>query len=432
MNQIRIVFLSLLASAMLFTTGCKDDDDANALELLSILANGSDLMTGAAVSKDLNAGAAATDVPLDAVITITFDRAVDGATVADNINLTEAGTDVDFDHTHNGAVVTITPDEDFAKGTVYTLSIGNGVKGEDGGSFTAVTRTFTTAGRADVTPPQEGNQVAYWNFDGNANSSDGANNGTEISMTYGVDRLGDQNSAAVFDGDASLIEVPNGDVLISESMSISYWIFVDSVGHFDASGTGHSGHFVMGVGDLYGFFIEVTGGVNGMKLTGRYKKADGTTTVNDFWFDANGQTGANGGWEAVEHEVDWSSSGGLAARLAQKWAHVVWVYDAATNKRHLYINGELVETDNLNIPAGLADVTGLTFDPAAGAPDVIGDALAIGYNHDRTTTHWDNEPWGDYDLPTSNHLKGMLDDLRIWNSALTASEVEDLYGAEKP
>jgi len=42
------------------------------------------------------------------------------------------------------------------------------------------------------------------------------------------------------------------------------------------------------------------------------------------------------------------------------------------------------------------------------------------------------DTWADPSDPTNNHYKGLMDDLRIWKAALTATEITALYAAEKP
>ena len=431
MKQFKIFLFALAAFGLMLTQACKDDDPG-ALAIASIVANGTDLMTGSATSVDLNGTTSATDVPLDAVITVTFDKAVDASTVnSTSVSLSSGSNAVSASVSAVGSAITVTPDADFERGKDYTLSLAATIKADDGGSFTAITRTFTAAGRADVVPPQEANQVGYWPFNGNANSSDGTQNGVETGVSYGVDRLGNVGSAAAFDGDVSLIEIPNGDQLLNPSTTVSYWIMIDTNGHYNVAGNGLAGHFVLGIGNTSGGFSEIFGSLSGMKMTWRYERMDGTTVANDFFFNGDGMDANNGGWVGVEYEVDLTGSGGLGALLQGKWAHLVWVYDAAVNKRHLYINGTLMETDNLGNTTGLADLVGLKFDDSGAGTDVIGKALAIGFVHDRTTTTWSDTDWGDYAKPGANHFKGMFDDLRVWKVALTASEVMELYNKEK-
>ncbi|MBI5917265.1 MAG: Ig-like domain-containing protein [Bacteroidetes bacterium] len=429
MNQIKIAVLSLFAAGLLFLAGCKDEE-AKEMNLLSIVANGTDL-SGAAVEKDLNGAVAAEDVPLTAVLTVTFDKPVQHESVEANVTLTQNGTAVSYTHTHSGNAIIITPDADLLQGTTYTLAMAGGLKAEDGGKFFAVSREFETEGHGEVMPPQAANMTGYWKLDGNANSADDTQNGEEVGTSYGNDRFDFANTAAIFDGDVSLIEIPDGDQLLTQSMTLSFWLKVNPVGHLNAAGTGPAGHFVMGVGDLYGFFIEIYGDFSAMKFTANYKKANGTGIVNDFFFNGDGGSAGNGGWVAIDFETNLTPIGGLNGLLNDKWAQMVVVYDASKRKRHLFINGDLMETDNLNNAPGLEDVTGLFFDDS-NIGETIGNSLALGFNHDRSSTHWNGETWGNYDEPGSNHFKGMMDDLRFWNVALTSSEVMALYAAEKP
>ncbi|MEZ4771803.1 MAG: LamG-like jellyroll fold domain-containing protein [Bacteroidia bacterium] len=424
MKRLSYVFFMVLISGLVLISGCKDKD----LELLTITgikADGTDLQSGSDVSIDLNGAAAAVDVPLDAKIIVTFSRDVDAATVVSaNFQLAKGTDMVTSSVSLAGAVVTISPDAAFDRGQVYTLTLGSGIMAADGGMFNQATRTFNSAGRAEVVPPQSASQKAFWKFDGSSLDGVGSYNGTDVAVDYGEDRFGNQGSAAYFDGDASIIEIPNGDQLLTNNWTVSFWIRLDSVGHV-------GGHFVMGVGDLYGFFVEIQKPMSALKHTGRYQKSDATTTVNDFFINADGKSGDNGGWVGVEYEKDLSTTGGMGALLDRKWAHMVFVYDGSTNKRHFYINGELIETDNLaNVP-GLDLITGLTFDDSGAGTDVIGKGLAFGFNHDRTTTHWSNEPWGNYNNVDANHFKGALDDTRIFSAALSGTDVLELYNAEK-
>jgi hypothetical protein len=64
-------------------------------------------------------------------------------------------------------------------------------------------------------------------------------------------------------------------------------------------------------------------------------------------------------------------------------------------------------------------------------PDVV-NKLAFGFIQSRDGTLWSTEPWGNYDLPTANHFKGQLDDVRIFHKAITAEEVSLMYESEKP
>lgn len=433
MKLVKISGYCILTVILLFMTGCEDDPVVpDALNVLSITATGTDLMTGTSTDKDLNAATAASDVPLDAVIKVSFNKAVDASTVnTSSISLSSSAGAVSISVSAAGSDINISHTESFERGIEYTLVLASTLKGDDGGAFSEISRSFKSAGRAASDPPNSSAQTAYFPLNGNANAAVGSNNGTESGVTYTSDRFGNQESAALFDGDVSLIEVPNGDQLLTPSFTLSYWMYIDSSGHKNFAGTGNAGHFAMGIGDVYGFFIEVQGSLGGMKMTGRYSKSDGTTTVNDFFFNGDGKDANNGGWVGVEFEKDISSTGGLGAIIDQSWTHVIWTYDASTNKRSLYLNGELMETDNFGNTTGLADVTGHTYDDSDAGSDVIGKSLAFGFNHDQQTTHWSDTNWGDYRKPGANHLKGALDDIRFFSASFSESDALELYNAEK-
>ena len=430
--KFRYVFILLGIFAVLSSCDNDDDDTIVNVTISGITAAGTDLMTGNATTVDLNGATSAVDVPLDAVITITFSKEVDAATATSaNISLSQSGTNITTTVDVAASVVTITPSAELERGLVYDLSLSAAIAATDGGAFTAIDRSFTAAGKAGIVPPNDVDQTAYFGFNGNSNSTVGNFQGSAIAVEFREDRFGNQESAAYFDGDVSLIEVPNGDQLMTQSMTISYWMKIDTTDHLNTPGTGLAGHFVMGIGDVYGFFIEVTSNLQGIKKTARYTRDDGTTTANDFFINADGKDGMNGGWVGVEFEKDLTSSGGFAPILQDQWVHILFTWDHTSLKRSFYLNGELIETDNFNLTTGLLNITGMTFDDSDAGTDIIGKSLAFGFNHDQATTHWDDTNWGDYDKPGANHFKGALDDVRFFSTSFNQAEVTDLYNAER-
>ncbi len=62
-------------------------------------------------------------------------------------------------------------------------------------------------------------------------------------------------------------------------------------------------------------------------------------------------------------------------------------------------------------------------------PDNVNE-LAFGFIQSRAGTMWDNEGWGGYDFPTSQHFKGYLDEVRIFHKTLSAQEIDLMYNSE--
>lgn len=432
MKTTKLLCFLLMIGGMATFMSCGSDDPIPELTITAIVAEGTDLQSGTAVSIDLNGANAAEEVPLDAVIKATFSADVDPATATSaNIQLLVGTTEVTSTVSVSGAVVTLTPATDLERGTSYSLSVSAAVTGTDGNAFTAASRTFMSAGRNVIAPPAGANQLAHFLFDGNSESVSGTyDSDFETGVVYVEDRFGNVNSAALFDGNTSLIEVPNGNNLLGEKFTVSYWAKVDTLDHANANGDGNAGHFVMGVGGGAGFYIETNGSANTFAFNAHYTKVDGTTGGNGMFVNADGKNRDNGGWIGIEFENDLGSDG-LKSLFAQKWAHIVMTYDGSVNKRSLYVNGVLMETDDLEMPTGTLDFNGLTFNADAETGVVFGSKLAFGFAFDRETTKWNTTGFGDYTSTTSNHFKGCLDDVRFFDTAFSLTDVTELYNAEK-
>lgn len=417
-----LMMLALFAGATVFI-GCSDDEGPGALELVSISATGTDVISGDATEVDLNGATAASGVPIDPTVTITFSREVDAATVTSSAVSIDG---VDADVSASGAVVTVTPSAELNRGTDYTLSIG-AIAAEDGGEFMATSRSFTTGGQAPVTPPNADAQVAYWSFDGDDTEESGTYNAdSRTNITYVADRFGQAESSASFDGDASMIQVPGADALMeTDDFTLSFWIKSDGS---DVNDNGETrGQFVMGLGAWHGFQFEIFGNYGGLKLASTYELDDGTYGVQDLWWSTTG----NLGWQGWTFDQDVSESGGLAAIIKDKWAHVIVSYDAATKIGAIYINGELRKSQDFNLYGEdhpLFRAVGVAYN---GNP-APGNKLAFGFiqgSENRVVgDDWANPSFSE----DNNFFKGEMDDVRVFHASFSADDVADLYNAEKP
>lgn len=400
---------------------CKKDDPT-AFTLTSLTAGG----------VDLNGATSASGVPTDGDIIATFSTAVDGSTAnSSNITLIRQydSSPITVTVTTSGSTVTISPDAPLGNGSLYELSMA-GLKSSDGQSLTTVTRTFTTDG---IFAPA--GAIAFWNFEDNADDLvSGAYNSVGVTdVAYVTGRNTNAGKAASFNGTTSLIQIPNAATLENTSnFSLSFWILGDTLGHTNASG-GLKGNFVMGAGFFRGFEIEMGGKFDWCKLGASYSYTGGVTptAANDFFFNGDGMSKDNGGWQGIVYEKDLTSSGGVTGLVQGKWAHIVITYEGATRLRSMYINGELMETDNFNLwPAGdpFVTATGLMFEP--GATD-LGPNFVFGFASDPSTTFWADTDFGDYAKPEANHFKGMLDDVLIYHQVISQEEITLMYNSGK-
>lgn len=410
------LLMSLLAFSVAFVS-CGDDDEDPPVDptLVSLTAGGI----------DLNGASSPTDVPQDATIVATFASAIDAAT-ANSSTITMVrnydDTDVPVTVTTSGSTVTVTP-TGLISGAQYTLSFGSGIMSTQGEDVAAFTRTFTTEG--SFTP--EG-QVAYWNFEGDATDQVGSYDAAaEVDIVYEDSHNANAGQAATFNGNTSIIEVPNGDNLMNtDEFTLSFWVKTNSEGHVNAVGD-PAGHFVMGLGAFYGFQFEIPADYGFLKIPVWIELSDGTTRGGgDLFWNGDGMTRDNGGWQGTT----FNDEEDISTIAKDQWMHVAFVFNGTEKTRAMYVNGDMRIRHDYNLwPDDATEklVTGMMW--GGTEPEVLPE-LAFGFVHSRGGTLWDAEPWGGYDNETANHFKGQLDDIRIFHEALTEQEVELMYNSE--
>jgi hypothetical protein len=413
-KQIFAISSLLISAALLIgVISCKKDEEKVTFVL-------SGLSAGAI---NLNGATPPTDVPVDASITASFSVAVKASTATSaNITLTRIydQASIDLTITVSGSTVTINPTDNLGNGAMFELSV-SGLQSTDDQSLAAFTRSFTTIGT--FVPA---GQIAHWGFEDNANDDVGTYNPSAtgvVDITYVDSRNAAAGKAASFNGTTSIIEIPNGDLLIdTDDFTISFWVKTNS-----ADKT--SGHFVIGLGAFYGIQFEIFGAYDGAKFAIQYELEDGSTTAEDMWFPANAQDNTNGGWQGWDYAKAITSDE-MIAMLKDTWLHVVYTYNSAEKQGILYYNGEKMKSFDFDLwPDGDPKRTVVGLKYGGVEPDVVNE-LAFGFIQSRAGTMWDNETWGGYDFPEANHFKGLLDDIRIYNSILTAQEVSLMYASE--
>jgi hypothetical protein len=220
--------------------------------------------------------------------------------------------------------------------------------------------------------------VAHYPFNGNANDSSG--NGINASINKGIptsDRLGNPNSAYKFGGDSNTyIQIPHDNKLnLSGSKSISLWVKVDTIPNQQFP----SLLLKEGTADFYPTFAIQLNNDNGYALKDRFKFG---------FFFGNGST--NKLLSVQASYVDTTYKG--------KWLHIVATYSTVSGYQKVYLNGALSDSTYIG------SYTSATSN----------SLLQIG----RGTSY------GNF---SNNYFKGSLDDIRIYDDALSASQVSDIY-----
>jgi hypothetical protein len=422
-----VLFSSLFIAVALLVgvASCKKKSDSTSFTLSSLVA----LLPGGNI--DLNAAASASNVPSNPTIVATFSQSVN-ATSATSSNVTLLRDwdkkDIPLTVTTSGAKVTIVPNEELGNGALFTLTFP-AISSSDGQSLSGFVRTFSTVGTFVPT-----GQIAYWNFEDNANDQVGTFNADSlINITYTASYKPEAGKAATFDGTTSIIEIPNADQLTNTpELTLGFWLKTNSVGHVDANGD-PKGHFVIGLGAFYGFEFEIQPSYAECKVGATYNCGSPATNSHDLTFNGDGLYNNNPlGWKACTFckLLSPTPAEGMVALIKDKWVNVVFVFNGPTKVATMYINGEMMKEEDFNLAdPTLNAATGLIW--SGSAPDVY-PRLAFGFIKSRQGTLWATQPWGGYTLPTSNHFGGQLDDVRIFHRALTATEIDLMYASEKP
>jgi hypothetical protein len=403
------LFSSMLFAVIAFSlllSSCKKEPEPLALE---------SLMAG---TIDLNGATSPGNVPVSPTIVATFNVNVDPATAtASTITMVQDYDDapVTLTITVSGKTITIVPQNSLGTGALYQLSFGAGLMSTDGTAITAFQRTFTTEGTF-----APAGAIAHFTFEDNANDIIGSYDPAVsdiIDITYTASRNAAAGKAATFNGSTSLIEIPNGDLIMNtSSFTVAFWMKTNST---DKT----SGHFVIGLAGWYGFQYEVFGGYDGSKFAFQYEHATGSAS-EDMWFPAL----ADLGWQGWTYAKSLTAAE-MTALLKDTWINIVYTYNAPVKVGTLYFNGVKMKSFDFNLwPDGDAKrgVVGLKYAGLA-----AGNHLAFGFiqgRNNRTIT----DEWADYSLPGNNHFKGQLDDIRFWHKALTETEIDLMYNSEKP
>ncbi|MCX6185882.1 MAG: T9SS type A sorting domain-containing protein [Bacteroidetes bacterium] len=219
--------------------------------------------------------------------------------------------------------------------------------------------------------------IAWYPFNGNANDESGnGNNGTNNGATLTIDRFGNAAKAYSFNGTNNRIDLPlnlNGSLINLTQASISGFIKVTSGG----GGGIFSNWKAYPLTDPFGFNTGIS---SNLKISGGNCAGVGVTEHNPI--------------------------------VSNVWTHFAIVFDGnnlgALNRMKIYINGVQVQSDS-----GSAGYNGIY-----SVVDNIGNQAT-------------NTAFGAWysQFGWVGYFSGIMDDIGIWNRALTQAEITKLYGS---
>jgi hypothetical protein len=261
-----------------------------------------------------------------------------------------------------------------------------------------------------VTPIAAASLVAYWKFNGNANDSSGnGHNGTleacppavggvGLITTTGVqpgpvpnlvnDRFGNANSAYHFSNGGN-IDVPYSPAFNPAAISISLWVRQDTAGRID------------GVDNCYMISLSRWNGWKFQTQPDRpfFTYQLDTTAVGTTYFNQDA---------GVAMTIGTTVGAG-------PWNHLVVTYDGVGTES-FYINGVLTKTWVAPAVRGAMIPISPTYDLAIGS-----DLTNSAYSYSSTAPNY---------IEYGGYWTGDMDDVMIYNIALTAAQVTQIYNQQ--
>jgi hypothetical protein len=228
-------------------------------------------------------------------------------------------------------------------------------------------------------PDMRNGLVAYYPFNGNANDESGNGNHGEVNgATLTTDRKGNTNSVYNFGGyyNKGYIKVPvSSSLQFNQEITISVWIKLNDYGGMDGWGHYDATNATFAI-------LSKDGGRNGICLD---VNSNGGISFPYLWDKSNQAAG-----------VSYTYNTGFL-----DWVHIVAVNNA--NTMELYLNGVKVQ-ENSNTNGNIDAVNNLP--------------MYIGVNNELQTSYGEAF-WYPFN--------GKIDDVRIYNRALTDNEIQSLY-----
>jgi hypothetical protein len=247
--------------------------------------------------------------------------------------------------------------------------------------------------------------VSYWNFDDGATVTDqiGQSNGITIrdasfsADTHAIGPGGGGNALKLTNGE-DVVTLPPADYEIIDAYTISAWVKRNGTGSgrfFAAkrdltSGGGDRSGIALGLADGEVYVGHISGGAN--------NDANGANNFHDITTT-----------DAVEVEPD-------------TWTHVAVTFQ--NDRIKVYVNG-VAETVYASGGDGPTDGQIKEIGRGQGIDFIDGDGSFSGFGADGRA------PGGGPDNDTS-HFDGWLDEVAIWNGALSGREIEYLAGGGLP
>ncbi|NOQ50517.1 MAG: hypothetical protein GQ557_02530 [Mycoplasmataceae bacterium] len=233
--------------------------------------------------------------------------------------------------------------------------------------------------------------VAFYPFDGNANDySDNNNHSTNYGAELTTDRFGNENSAYEFDGLNDYMQLAN-TLDITEGLTFSFWINSNGIQDGENNGTVICKYNM--AYDYHCFSIGTHNNLVGHSLLGNFYASQYNTDYRDCaWSNMMTVDDIPSQWDSNKFDL----INPMELPL-NNW--VFCTINVTDTEVQAWINGVLTVKKEREYT---------TYYNSENEPTYIGNNLLGGEG-------------------SNNHFYGSLDELRVYNRALTENEIQELY-----
>jgi hypothetical protein len=271
------------------------------------------------------------------------------------------------------------------------------------------------------------NNVAKWSFDNTLTESKANLTGTPTNTAFATGAKGQAYEGSSTQARYAIYNV-SPTVQALSSMTFSFWINAPANVN-NPNPTPDQGKGIQGIFSLTDP-TDFWGGINLFIENNERNGVQNTDTLKLKLFWRNQRTGVV--WQGQDPQFFVPASVG-------RWVHVAFTYDATTSRVVVYKNGVKGGTGSLtgpygpfdgentlyaNDPGGVANPNSAPLHGAIQLPTAA--KMIIGACQFSTTPSLGSagaQPW-------ATTFRGLLDEFRIYNKALSSSEVESLYQLE--
>ena len=215
--------------------------------------------------------------------------------------------------------------------------------------------------------------VGYWPFCGNANDLSGnGNNGTVNGATLTTDRFGNANSAYSFDGVNDYIRIINSPTLNNASVAISGWFNTNN--------------------------LPIDDGIYAKGIIGKWWQSSSicNSNYNSYLLCLTKPSGLQNTFLGAATDYYAGNNFYTSTTIStNNWYHFTFIHNSTTGGS-LYINGNLINSNSIS-----GSICNSINDLIMGADISNGNVYRF--------------------------FNGKLDDIGIWNRALSPSEIQQLY-----